>query len=254
MTMTQSVRYFILIILLSVALGANASDQQFASGDAQVALVELYTSEGCSSCPPADRWLSSLESKPGLWRDFVPLAFHVDYWDYIGWKDRFASPEYSQRQRHYAHDYNEATVYTPGVRSNGNEMRGWRRVSSFQDEDAETVGELKVEISEKGAFKASFNNQSERNANLLNVALLGLDLESEVSRGENRGKKLQHDFVVLGISRYSSAESGEWSGVLPGPKVLASKYAVAVWVSDGRRVSPIQATGGYLSANISFAE
>lgn len=252
--MAQSVRYFTFIILLSAALVADASDQQFASGDAQVTLVELYTSEGCSSCPPADRWLSNLKSKDNLWRDFVPLAFHVDYWDYIGWKDRFASPEYSQRQRHYAQDYNEATVYTPGVRSNGNEFRGWRRVSSFPSEDAETVGELKIEISENGAFKASFNNQSQRNADLLNVALLGLDLESEVSRGENRGKKLQHDFVVLGISRYSSAESGKWSGSLPGPKVTAGKYAIAAWVSDGRRVSPIQATGGYLSPKISFIE
>ena len=64
----------------------------------QVGLLELYTSEGCSSCPPADRWLSKLKGEPKLWRNIIPLAFHVDYWDYIGWEDRFASPAYTARQ------------------------------------------------------------------------------------------------------------------------------------------------------------
>jgi hypothetical protein len=60
----------------------------------QTTLLKLYTSKDCNSCPPADRWLSSLQNEPSLWREFIPIALHIDYWDYIGRKDRFASPAY----------------------------------------------------------------------------------------------------------------------------------------------------------------
>ena len=90
-----------LIILLTVQT-LSAENFKFESTSQQTALLELYTSEGCSSCPPADRWLSKLKNEEGLWTRFIPVALHVDYWDYIGWKDRFASPEYSNRQRKYA--------------------------------------------------------------------------------------------------------------------------------------------------------
>ncbi len=91
------------------------------SPETQVSLLELYTSEGCSSCPPADRWISKLKKDDRLWSSMIPVAFHVDYWDYIGWKDRFASPEYSLRQRNYARSKNLKTVYTPGFLLNGEE-------------------------------------------------------------------------------------------------------------------------------------
>ena len=104
-------RLFSFLVLLTVFTSSFA--QVFESSEKPTALVELYTSEGCSSCPPADRWLSSLKDDEGLWKEFVPLAFHVDYWDYIGWEDRFADKQYSQRQRRYAHEFSEPTVYTP---------------------------------------------------------------------------------------------------------------------------------------------
>ncbi|MCB1738986.1 MAG: DUF1223 domain-containing protein, partial [Gammaproteobacteria bacterium] len=97
------------------------------SGPRQVALLELFTSEGCSSCPPADRWLSGLIDDPRLWRELVPVAFHVDYWDYLGWPDRFASREFSRRQRDHARSGGLSQVYTPGVVLNGAEWRGWHR-------------------------------------------------------------------------------------------------------------------------------
>src|SRR5437867_10582189 len=79
-----------------------AAPISFQSQQNRTALLELYTSEGCSSCPPAEAWLSKLKDAPGLWRDFVPIAFHVDYWDSLGWKDPFAIKAYSERQRDYA--------------------------------------------------------------------------------------------------------------------------------------------------------
>lgn len=91
----------------------------------QANLIELYTSEGCSSCPPADRWLSRLVDHPALWQQIVPIAFHVDYWDYIGWKDRFARPEFTNRQRQYANESGLSTIYTPGVLANDKEWRNF---------------------------------------------------------------------------------------------------------------------------------
>ncbi len=92
------------------------------SGAQTVPLLELYTSEGCSSCPPADKWLSGL---PHDFNKAIPLAFHVDYWDYIGWKDRFSKAEYSDRQRKIAAFSDSGYVYTPQVVMNGRDFRGW---------------------------------------------------------------------------------------------------------------------------------
>ena len=93
------------------------------SGPGTAALVELYTSEGCSSCPPADRWLSTLSSRPA--GSVVPLALHVDYWDYIGWKDPYAKREFSLRQRKFSQLQRMALVYTPQVMLQGRDFRGW---------------------------------------------------------------------------------------------------------------------------------
>src|SRR6187401_409142 len=99
--------------------------QSITSGSTRASLLELYTSEGCSSCPPAEAWLSSLAASDQLWKDVVPVAFHVDYWDYLGWVDVFAKPEYSERQRDYSVAWKADRVYTPGFVLNGREWRGW---------------------------------------------------------------------------------------------------------------------------------
>ena len=92
------------IALLLQVQNVSADAVAFESSTEQVGLLELYTSEGCSSCPPADEWLSQLKENPGVWSQFIPIALHVDYWDYIGWKDRYASPSHAQRQRQYARE------------------------------------------------------------------------------------------------------------------------------------------------------
>jgi hypothetical protein len=83
------------------------------------------------SCPPADEWLGRQKEATELWQRLIPLAFHVDYWDYLGWWDRFASAEFSQRQRDYRHSGGLGSVYTPGVVVNGQEWRGWYRGESI---------------------------------------------------------------------------------------------------------------------------
>jgi hypothetical protein len=84
----------------------------FESGDMQTTLIELFTSEGCSSCPSADAWMSRLKTNPDLWKNIVPAVFHVDYWDGLGWRDRFAKPEFTARQRQYVATWRGDSVYT----------------------------------------------------------------------------------------------------------------------------------------------
>src|SRR5580693_7997010 len=100
--------------LLFNMANAETNSLSFQSSNKQTSLLELYTSEGCSSCPPAETWLSRLKASPGLWGDFVPVAFHVDYWDYLGWRDPWAKSEFSNRQRAYAARWHSQSVYTPG--------------------------------------------------------------------------------------------------------------------------------------------
>src|SRR5207237_9447168 len=95
----------------------------FESGAKKVQLLELFTSEGCSSCPPAEASLGRLVNDPRLWYEFVSVAFHVDYWDHLGWKDPFASAEWTKRQRLYAAKWNAESVYTPAFVLNGGERR-----------------------------------------------------------------------------------------------------------------------------------
>ena len=112
--------------LLLIPMAAEATQCSTQSGPRTTALVELYTSEGCSSCPPADRWLSGLTGRYPA-GSLVPLALHVDYWDYIGWKDPYGKRENSLRQRKLTQLQRLAFVYTPQVVLQGRDFRGWNR-------------------------------------------------------------------------------------------------------------------------------
>ena len=237
----------ITVLMVNSLWASSTLAQTFQSSIQQVPLVELYTSEGCSSCPPADRWMTSLLDEDGLWQNYVPIAFHVDYWDYIGWPDRFASKEYSQRQRRYAAEFNESTVYTPGMRKAGDLWRNWLYVRSPELKDAKNVGVLSLDVKQDDSFTATFDaEQSNDTPSQINIALLGLGLTTDVKRGENRGKTLDHNFVVLGISTVASSELNQWRGTLPKPSVSAPSYAVAAWVTQGGSLTPIQVVGGKL--------
>lgn len=117
-------RTLLLSALVAVSISAAApSAKTFSSGEQPVPLVELFTSEGCSSCPPAEHWLGELREEEGLWRDFVPVAWHVTYRDRLGWPDKFADKAYTDRQYAYAEQWNARSVYTPGLVRGGDEWR-----------------------------------------------------------------------------------------------------------------------------------
>jgi hypothetical protein len=225
-----------------------AGGLRFATGKERVSLIELYTSEGCSSCPPADRWLSGLKADARLWKRFIPVAFHVDYWDYIGWEDRFARPAYSDRQRAYAEAGRARTVYTPGFFTGGYEWSGYFTGQQPQiDENPVGVFELNINGEVVTArFEPRYVDYGELT---LHVALLGMERESEVDAGENRGRKLEHDFVVLQLrsGTMRQADAGfRGEAMFPGLESQHRPLAVAAWITEAGDLTPIQAAGGPL--------
>lgn len=211
-------------------------------------MLELYTSQGCSSCPPADRWLSGLKGQPGLWTRVVPVAFHVDYWDYIGWRDPFARAEYSQRQRRYAREGGVRTVYTPGVMLNGADWRDWRRMA-FPRPSRPLAGELTL-ARDGPALSVHFTPYGSPNDDLrISVVLLGFDLQSKVTAGENRGRNLSNDFIVLELQDEALRRAaGGYAATLPAFSAHpeAQRLAMAAWVTKASSQAPLQAVGGWL--------
>jgi hypothetical protein len=221
---------------------------QLASGEQQVALLELYTSEGCSSCPPADRWLSGLKTDARLWHDFVPVALHVDYWNYIGWDDRFASNEFSDRQRDYVQSGAARAAYTPGFFSRGEEWLGWRN-DMKPARNRKLVGNLNIHL-DGTSVNARFDPSSDLHSELvLHIALLGMRLETDVRAGENRGKILEHDFVVLDLQSVpmTTTDAGFDARARLGKVDNDIEHlALAAWVSTTTSPTPLQSVGGYL--------
>jgi len=176
------------------------------SGPRTTALVELYTSEGCDTCPPADRWLSSLFAQGFKPDQVVPLALHVDYWDYIGWKDPFAKGEFSARQRRLAQMKRPSIVYTPQVLLQGQDFRRWsgseftEQVVRINSRPARARIALTIRAVAPEAIHAELSamliDPSERKNAAVYLAAYENKLASEVAAGENRGKRLEHDFVV----------------------------------------------------------
>ncbi len=234
--------------LLFVIQPGHAVDLSSTAEQAQ--LLELYTSEGCSSCPPADRWLSSLLDSPDLWCRVVPVAFHVDYWDYIGWTDRFASKAFSDRQRAYARAGDISSVYTPGFVLAGNEWRGWFDGRSQPPAEEQTAS-VNLQLGYADA-QGSLSVYAAPGTYVAYVAWLGFDQRSEVRRGENRGKTLRHDFVVLHLQEVPLAAAGdalrgEFSA--PGQLPASHRYAVAAWVARAGSLQPLQSIGGWLDTD-----
>jgi hypothetical protein len=230
-------------------LPAAEAELRFQSGPRQTALVELYTSEGCSSCPPAEAWLNRLGSVAGLWTEFVPVALHVAYWDHLGWRDPWAASEFTARQRTYARAWASDTVYTPGLVLNGTEWRAWARHTSVPPQ-TETTGVLTAHSTDGVRWQIEFTPATPRGAVEVSLALLARGLESDVRAGENRGRRLRHDFVALGLATYSMQRVGTaYRADVPLPPVrtgASGDRALAVWVATAGQLAPVQALGGDL--------
>lgn len=223
-------------VVLSLLAGTvHASTCQASSGTLAPTVVELYTSEGCSSCPPADRWLSTLKGRP----DVLALAFHISYWDRLGWRDRFASPELTARQHQLAQLAGSRQVYTPQVVAAGADWRSWPRlpaaspstVSLSLQRDGDTVT---ARIAAAAGIKGSFSGY---------WAVLEDQHVSQVRAGENAGETLRHDHVVRlykPVPAWAAAQ-GNLSQLSVNRGVPEHPRRVVFVVTDGATQRPLQA-------------
>lgn len=242
----------LLLLLTALAaprLAAYDAALDLRSGPSQTALVELFTSEGCSSCPPAERWLGGFVDRPELWRDFVPVVWHVDYWDGLGWTDRFATPANTRRQEHYSAVWGSRSIYTPGFVLNGGEWRGWNHMADFTKAAKASAGVLEVKDSGTNRFSVTFIPSSKGGEFEATVVWLGSDLVSDVKRGENAGYKLRHNFVALRTAITKLQPDGDSFAntvTLPRPEERDSaRLALAAWVTSAGEPIPLQAVGGW---------
>jgi hypothetical protein len=218
-----------------------------------VALVELYTSEGCSSCPPADRWLSSLRDSFGA-DQLVPLALHVDYWNYLGWNDPFSQAQFSVRQREIAQLNRQRVVYTPQVTLQGEDYRGWGSgrfadaVRAINQQPARAELNLSLGVAQDAVtlvLKGGVSDASARPAAQVFMALYENQLSTRVPAGENAGRTLRHDHVVrvwLGPFQVGSDGRIDLSRAVTFDKNWNStQLGAAAFVQDARSGDVLQA-------------
>ena len=232
----------------------HAGDLVFKNNRANATLLELYSSEGCSSCPPAEDWVSQLKNSPGLFTEVFPVVFHVDYWDNLGWPDKFAKAAYTQRQRNYAAALGQDSVYTPEFVAGGREWREWFDGGRQPHSNTPTTGELSVQVQPDGRQVIGSYTPDPQEAGsssyTLNVALLGTNIRSDVRGGENGGRQLLHDFVVLDFTSVPLARDQKFQSGQVNLKSSTDDRpsALVAWVSssDGKI---IQVAGGYLPSS-----
>jgi hypothetical protein len=221
----------------------------------RVALLELYTSEGCSSCPPADRWLSSLVTN-GFGPDrLVPLALHVDYWNGLGWTDRFSKAGFSQRQRETAERRNSGVIYTPQVVLDGMDLTGWGNAGRFASNVANVnrsrpTADIRLTTALAGTTlqlngEVRVEESARRETVGAWIALYENHLITRVAAGENGGRTLEHDYVVhtlLGPFVVGRDGIAKLNAQLPLDATWSrAKLGVAVFAQDSATGSVLQA-------------
>jgi hypothetical protein len=183
-------------------------------------LVELFTSEGCSTCPPADRFLESLDGQPIPGIEVIVLSEHVDYWNHLGWKDPYSSRDFSERQAVYARHFQLPDVYTPQMVVDGSRQLGGSKVDEVQSalQEARTQPKTEVRITDIVVDHARLRvhiesaplNFSKRPRSLGVYLAIALNrAESQVARGENANRHLTHTAVVRKMARVGSVKAGE---------------------------------------------
>lgn len=225
------------LCVLPCSLAAATPACEAVSGKSRVPVIELYTSEGCSSCPPADQWLSRLKDKA-----VVAQAFHVAYWDYIGWKDRFANAAHTTRQREVAAANQLHGIYTPQVVLDGRDWRDWYRNGRPIESRVAPRAQITLRREGTGAsFAARVIPVEPSSAWTAYWTVTEHGHQSHVSAGENSGEFLKHDFVVrqyVPVGRYQGAQSLAFH-----PVAAQAGYArqINLVVSDARTGEPLQA-------------
>ena len=252
---------FLLVAFLITAMACAADPRESEPATAATqptdatgfAVVELFTSEGCSSCPPADAVLADLTAEARESGEPVyTLAFHVDYWDRLGWKDPYSDAVYSQRQRAYGQALGLRNVYTPQMIVNGAaEFNGSNRQRAEQVIDEELQKKaaqptLTIKLSRfdpwegppERAVYLRYAAGGDLEGQVLRVAVVERHLSTEVERGENRGRTLRHENVVRWWQTVSLEEGGDWAERMvridPPADVDQTNASVIAYLQDVR--------------------
>jgi hypothetical protein len=221
------------VIGAGFAVRSEAAPSCSVQAGASTTVIELYTSEGCSSCPPADRWLSTLKGRP----DVVALAFHVNYWDQLGWPDRFASAVFTERQRQLMQPSGSRYVYTPQVIANGQDWRGWPALpkpAATASPSLTLSRDGDVVTAQVGAAAGSLSGY---------WAVVEDGHSSKVRAGENNGEFLRHDHVVRRyepLPAWNAAEARQWQWNAPASPAANPRRVVFV-VTQPATQKPVQA-------------
>ena len=223
-----------LAVLVALAGSVNAQSNSAAH---PAVVVELFTSEGCSSCPPADALLVHLEQQPLPDVVIVPLGLHVDYWNELGWKDRFSSHQFTERQNEYARRFGLDSVYTPEIVVDG-------RFDAVGSDAAEVLQRISqaararkatVQLACDGSeVKVSVSGATSGGAQVW-LAVTETGLSTNVGAGENSGAQLHHAAVVRSLKLLGTTKAGEFSARLPltlSPQWQSAKLRVVVFVQD----------------------
>lgn len=192
------------------------------------AVIELYTSEGCSSCPPADKWISNYSSASSADDGVIALAFHVDYWNYLGWEDAYSRPEFTERQRLLGSINKQRTIYTPEFFVNTSETRRTGNIPSRVAKINNTPSTWDLTLTARttpeshDTLSVTFNGVAKIAASNteLYLALYENNIVRNITRGENRNRTLNHDFVVrdwVGPVFFEDAEKMEYSHTISLP-------------------------------------
>lgn len=209
-------------------------------------LLELYTSEGCSSCPPADLWLSRLKSRPG---ELNALAFHVDYWDGLGWKDRFAQQAFSEKQRIQAKLTGNRVVYTPQFTLNGYDFRGWddRRLNVLIQQISQQPAQVSFSVEQlkkdngQIAFKSLIATPEQLPSVQFWLAVYQHGLHTQVNAGENNGRVLNHDFVVLQhMGPFTKDQLNTGRPLVPNQALIKHAHGVVLYARDSHNGEVLQ--------------
>lgn len=225
------------LLLAVVALLLAGRGQDVRAGESQPVVVELFTSQGCSSCPPADALLTELAARP----DVLALSMHVDYWNYIGWQDPFSSPEVSERQRAYGKSLGLRVVYTPQIVVDGrHDVVGTDR-AAIEKAIAEAAARRHVDVALRGddaaGYRVALPQTALEEPARIWLVLYDREHETPVSRGENAGRTIRNSNVVRAI-----VPLGRWSGAATELPIdmaqAAGRDSCAVIVQQGE-VGPV---------------
>jgi len=197
---------FCSILLLLTSTGSYANDPSTIStqsGTSTIAVLELYTSEGCSNCPAAEKYLKEMVEQYSGKKQFIPLAFHVDYWDYIGWEDPFSDPQFGTRQRTIALRNKLNSLYTPQFVLYGQDFPSYQNIPEaigiINDIKPQASISLKATLTglklDTNIVVEAKNERSKHYADVF-IAVAENNLSSKVTDGENEGLHLQHGYVV----------------------------------------------------------